>query len=102
MNIIRTITRFLAAALVMTAAFGCDKNRHNTEEPESADRRVLLFYECAFNDIGSYMRRNMEDQQKGLPAGHIPGKYGDVLLVYSRIADNGHTPSFSIIPAAFS
>ena len=26
MNIIRTITRFLAAALVMTAAFGCDKN----------------------------------------------------------------------------
>lgn len=69
MNIIRTITRFLAAALVMTAAFGCDKNRHNTEEPESADRRVLLFYECAFNDIGSYMRRNMEDQQKGLPAG---------------------------------
>ena len=92
MNIIRTITRFLAAALVMTAAFGCDKNRHNTEEPESADRRVLLFYECAFNDIGSYMRRNMEDQQKGLPAGHIPGKYGDVLLVYSRIAENGHTP----------
>lgn len=76
----------------MTAAFGCDKNRHNTEEPESADRRVLLFYECAFNDIGSYMRRNMEDQQKGLPAGHIPGKYGDVLLVYSRIAENGHTP----------
>ena len=92
MNIIRTITRFLAAALVMTAAFGCDKNRHNTEEPESADRRVLLFYECAFNDIGSYMQRNMEDQQKGLPAGHIPGKYGDVLLVYSRIAENGHTP----------
>ena len=92
MNIIRTTTRFLAAALVMTAAFGCDKNRHNTEEPESADRRVLLFYECAFNDIGSYMRRNMEDQQKGLPAGHIPGKYGDVLLVYSRIAENGHTP----------
>lgn len=92
MNIIRTITRFLAAALVMTAAFGCDKNRHNTEEPESADRRVLLFYECAFNNIGSYMRRNMEDQQKGLPAGHIPGKYGDVLLVYSRIAENGHTP----------
>ena len=92
MDIIRTITRFLAAALVMTAAFGCDKNRHNTEEPESADRRVLLFYECAFNDIGSYMRRNMEDQQKGLPAGHIPGKYGDVLLVYSRIAENGHTP----------
>ena len=86
MNIIRTITRFLAAALVMTAAFGCDKNRHNTEEPESADRRVLLFYECAFNDIGSYMQTNMEDQNTGLPAGYIPGKYGDVLLVYSRIS----------------
>lgn len=86
MNIIRTITRFLAAALVMTAAFGCDKNRHNTEEPESADRRVLLFYECAFNDIGSYMQKNMEDQNTGLPAGYIPGKYGDVLLVYSRIS----------------
>ena len=85
MNIIRTITRFLAAALVMTAAFGCDKNRHNTEEPESADRRVLLFYECAFNNLGSYMQTNMEDQNTGLPAGYIPGKYGDVLLVYSRI-----------------
>lgn len=86
MNIIRTITRFLAAALVMTAAFGCDKNRHNTEEPESAGRRVLLFYECAFNNIGSYMQKNMEDQNTGLPAGYIPGKYGDVLLVYSRIS----------------
>lgn len=86
MNIIRTITRFLAAALVMTAAFGCDKNRHNTEEPESADRRVLLFYECALNNLGSYMQTNMEDQNTGLPAGYIPGKYGDVLLVYSRIS----------------
>lgn len=86
MNIIRTITRFLAAALVMTAAFGCDKNRHNTEEPESADRRVLLFYECALNNLGSHMQTNMEDQNTGLPAGYIPGKYGDVLLVYSRIS----------------
>ena len=90
MNILKIIAGTAATALFMIAAAGCCKN--NLDEPESADRRVLLFYECAFNDIGSYMRRNMEDQQKGLPAGHIPGKYGDVLLVYSRIAENGHTP----------
>lgn len=90
MNILKIIAGTAATALFMIAAVGCCKN--NLDEPESADRRVLLFYECAFNDIGSYMRRNMEDQQKGLPAGHIPGKYGDVLLVYSRIAENGHTP----------
>lgn len=90
MNILKIIAGTAATALFIIAAAGCCKN--NLDEPESADRRVLLFYECAFNDIGSYMRRNMEDQQKGLPAGHIPGKYGDVLLVYSRIAENGHTP----------
>ena len=77
MNILKIIAGTAATALFMIAAAGCCKN--NLDEPESADRRVLLFYECAFNDIGSYMRRNMEDQQKGLPAGHIPGKYRDVL-----------------------
>lgn len=92
MNIIRTITRFLAAALVMTAAFGCDKNRHNTEEPESADRKVLLFYECGFNNLGDYIKSNMESPNRGLPSGYIPEKGEDVLLVYSRIAENGHTP----------
>lgn len=92
MNIIRTITRFLAAALVMTAAFGCDKNRHNTEEPESADRKVLLFYECGFNNLDDYIKSNMESPNRGLPSGYIPEKGEDVLLVYSRIAENGHTP----------
>lgn len=67
MNILKIIAGTAATALFMIAAAGCCKN--NLDEPESADRRVLLFYECAFNDIGSYMRRNMEDQQKGLPAG---------------------------------
>ena len=84
MNILKIIAGTAATALFMIAAVGCCKN--NLDEPESADRRVLLFYECAFNDIGSYMQRNMEDQNTGLPAGYIPGKYGDVLLVYSRIS----------------
>lgn len=62
MNILKIIAGTAATALFMIAAVGCCKN--NLDEPESADRRVLLFYECAFNDIGSYMRRNMEDQQR--------------------------------------
>ena len=82
MNISKTITGALSAVLIMTAAAGCCKN---LDEPVNyMERSVLLFYECAFNDIGSYMKTNMEDPYKGLPAGYIPTKSGDVLLVYSR------------------
>ena len=83
MNILKTIAGAVTTALIMTAASGCCKN--NLDEPVNyMNRRVLLFYECAFNDIGSYMTTNMEDPDKGLPAGYIPSKSGDVLLVYSR------------------
>ncbi len=85
MNTSKTIVRTAAAALVMLAVFGCRK--HNTEEVVNPNRRVLLFYECAFNDIGSFMKTNMEDQNKGLPAGYIPSKSDNVLLVYSRISN---------------
>ncbi len=88
MNMSKTIARTAAAALVMLAVFGCRK--HNTEDVINPNRRVLLFYECAFNNIGSYMKENMEDQHKGLPAGYIPYKSGDVLLVYSRISNSGY------------
>ena len=86
MNTSRTIVRTAAAALVMLAVFGCRK--HNIEDIVNPNRRVLLFYECAFNDIGSYMKTNMEDPDRGLPAGYIPTKSGDVLLVYSRISNS--------------
>lgn len=90
MNILKTAAVSASATLIMLAAFGCCKN--NTDEPVNENRRVLLFYECAFNDIGSYMKANMEDPDKGLPAGYIPSKSGDVLLVYSRISNGGYTP----------
>ncbi len=88
MNMSKTIARTAAAALVMLAVFGCRK--HNTVDIVNPNRRVLLFYECAFNNIGSYMKENMEDQNKGLPAGYIPAKSGDILLVYSRISNSGY------------
>ena len=85
MNILKIIAGTAATALIMIAAAGCHRNL-DEPEPVNMNRRVLLFYECAFNDIGSYMRTNMEDPDKGLPAGYIPDKSGDVLLVYSRIS----------------
>lgn len=83
MNILKIIAGTAATALFMIAAAGCCKN--NLDEPIKENRKVLLFYECGLNNLGSYMQTNMEDQNTGLPAGYIPGKYGDVLLVYSRI-----------------
>ncbi len=82
MNTLKTIAGSVSAALVMLVAAGCCKN--GPGEPVNENRKVLLFYECAFNDIGSYMKDNMEDPDKGLPAGYIPSESGDVLLVYSR------------------
>lgn len=90
MNILKIIAGTAATALFMIAAAGCCKN--NLDEPESADRRVLLFYECGFNNLGDYIKSNMESPNRGLPSGYIPEKGEDVLLVYSRIAENGHTP----------
>ncbi len=92
MNILKTIAGAVVAALLVTAVSGCRKN--NLDEPVNENRRVLLFYECAFNDIGSYLATNMDDPDKGLPAGYIPSKSSDVLLVYSRISKNNgaYTP----------
>lgn len=92
MNIIVSIARTAAAALMALAVAGCCKN--NTDEPVNPNRCVLLFYECAFNDIGSFMTTNMDDERKGLPAGYIPKKGEDVVLVYSRTSKSGtdYTP----------
>lgn len=90
MNILKIIAGTAATALFMIAAAGCCKN--NLDEPIKENRKVLLFYECGFNNLGDYLKSNMESPNRGLPSGYIPEKGEDVLLVYSRIAENGHTP----------
>ena len=90
MNILKIIAGTAATALFMIAAAGCCKN--NLDEPIKENRKVLLFYECGFNNLGDYIKSNMESLNRGLPSGYIPEKGEDVLLVYSRIAENGHTP----------
>ena len=90
MNILKIIAGTAATALFMIAAAGCCKN--NLDEPIKENRKVLLFYECGFNNLGDYIKSNMESPNRGLPSGYIPEKGEDVLLVYSRIAENGHTP----------
>lgn len=87
---IKIIAGTAATALFMIAAAGCCKN--NLDEPIKENRKVLLFYECGFNNLGDYIKSNMESPNRGLPSGYIPEKGEDVLLVYSRIAENGHTP----------
>lgn len=90
MNILKIIAGTAATALFMIAAAGCCKN--NLDEPIKENRKILLFYECGFNNLGDYIKSNMESPNRGLPSGYIPEKGEDVLLVYSRIAENGHTP----------
>lgn len=90
MNIIKVITGSVAAVLLLSATVGCCKEK--PEEPIKENRKVLLFYECGFNNLGDYIKSNMESPNRGLPSGYIPEKGEDVLLVYSRIAENGHTP----------
>ena len=90
MNILKIIAGTAATALFMIAAAGCCKN--NLDEPIKETLQFLLFYECGFNNRGDYIKSNMESPNRGLPSGYIPEKGEDVLLVYSRIAENGHTP----------
>lgn len=92
MNIIKAIAGSVTAALLMLATAGCEKNK--TFKPDSDNRKVLLFYECGFNNLTSYLKGNMDDTGKGLPAGYIPKENGDVLLVYSRLAKSefNYTP----------
>lgn len=79
---IKYIVKTAAAALVTLAVIGCCKN--NTEEPVNPDRKVLIFYECGFNNLSSYLKDNMDGKEKGLPAGYVPDKSGDVILIYSK------------------
>ena len=50
-------------------------------------RRVLLFYECGFNSLYSYLYENMDID---LPQGYLPGggRNDDVVLIFSKIANN--------------
>ena len=91
MNILKAIIGSVTAALIMLADAGCCKD--NADEPVNENRKVLLFYECAFNNIGSYMKKNIASLENG----YIPGKNGDVILVYARYSknDDSYTPTKS-------
>ena len=79
-----------AAALLMIAVSGC---RKDLDEPVNyTNRNVLLFYECGFNNLGDYLESNMDNQDKGLQGGYIPGMNEDVLLVYSKIPEAYYDP----------
>lgn len=82
MNIIKVITGSVAAVLLLSATVGCCKEK--PEEPVNVNRKVLLFYECGVNNLTSYLKNNMDGTEKGLPAGYVPRKSGDVVLIYSR------------------
>ena len=80
MNILKAIIGSVTAALIMLAGAGCCKDNAVNE-----NRKVLLFYECGFNNLGACLESNMDNQRAGLAGGYIPKWGGDVLLVYSRI-----------------
>lgn len=91
MNIIKAIAGSAAAALLMLVAVGCGKNKLTEPVKLDENRRVLLFYECGFNNLTSYLKDNMDGTIKGLPAGYVPGENGDVVLIYSRYSKGSYT-----------
>ena len=107
MDSARTIIRSFQAAAMLLAALlvascGDDKEFGIRDEEEGISysypgnrlqyketRRVLLFYECGFNSLYSYLSDNMDED---LVKGYLPGKgrNEDVVLVYSKIARNSN------------
>ena len=101
MNILKAIARAAYSAFFLIATVGCSKNdiyeptypypRQQLKRVCSSfdNRKVLLFYECGFNNLSSYLKDNMDGREKGLPAGYVPPKSGDVILIYSKHPKSG-------------
>ena len=101
-NLFRSIPR-LVAILSATVAFTfCDKEdpdlgiddaegihytSRGNRQPMAETRSVLLFYECGFNTLNTYLQINMEIDlpQADLPGG---GRHDNVVLVFSKLAEN--------------
>ena len=113
MDIVRFLRISASAAACMVAAFlcvSCDKDGDfgidgsmegiNHEFPgnriaHKETRRVVIFYECGFNSLYTYLS---DDMNKELPEGYLPGKgrNNDVVLVFSKLARNG---SYKDVPS---
>ena len=67
------------------------------ERIENEDRRkVMLLYIAGYNDLESYLRKNIEDLMKGwIPR---PGRSNDVLLVYSHLAESRYDLTTPVTP----
>ena len=102
MSIFKTISRIMCFTAVASAACfsqSCGKDENfgisgkgevNNPNPVARQayvesRRVLLFYECGFNSLYSYL---YDDVNTELDKGYIPSgnRNDDVLLVYSKLA----------------
>lgn len=111
MKIFKISSKFLCAIAIALTAFAgvsCDKDddfgidekeqgihsggNHGERKEFEQTRRVLIFYECAFNSLYSYIKEDMEQE---LVQGYIPKntRNDDILLVYSKIARNGNYAS---------
>ena len=69
---------------------GINYTPHGNRQAMKETRRVLLFYECGFNELYSYLRDNMDSEKFGLPKGYLPGsgRNDDVVLIFSKLAKN--------------
>lgn len=104
MNIVDRTGRTLFLAAIVSAAWlavSCGKDENfgirtepgveawqpGTRQPFVETRRVLLFYECGFNSLHTYISSDMNAE---LTQGYIPkeGRNAPVLLVYSKLAEN--------------
>jgi len=70
---------------------GIKRNEFAPRSETVETRRVVLFYECGFNTLHKDLD---EDINTELVSGYLPvkGRHKDVILVFSKIAENGYLP----------
>ncbi|MBR4755865.1 MAG: hypothetical protein IK076_02885 [Bacteroidales bacterium] len=112
MDIVRKVLRMLGMVIlsgVAALAVSCEKDENfGIKEEEGVyhpyieqreayveTRRVLIFYECGFNSLYSYIKKNMEKDLEACSTIPEGTRKDDVILVFSKLGTGHHdVPSY--------
>ncbi len=101
------------AAVIAVMAAGCTDDRYSpyiipsysprtdpgTRTPSPVARKVFILYSCGYNNLASYLKKNIDSLSRGyLPSGR---KGDDVLLVFSKTTAKSRDYTTPMQPALF-